>query len=136
MKEFKLREIEERALARGWLDERDLEQLRRVLSDDWQVSRREADALLRLRQRVHDRPPAFDRFFYEAVGNYLVRDGRISAAEAGWLREMLYADRKVDDEERQFLRRLKDEVREASPEFEALFAEAMKQPREPHSSGG
>ena len=42
----------------------------------------------------------------------------------------------IDDEERRFLHELKGEAKRASPEFEALFKEAMKQPPERRTSGG
>jgi hypothetical protein len=64
----------------------------------------------------------------------LVR-GRVDAEETAWLRRMLLADEKIDDTERKFLHELKGEAREVSPEFEVLFAEAMKMPQERHTSG-
>jgi uncharacterized membrane protein YebE (DUF533 family) len=51
------------------------------------------------------------------------------------LRRMLFADGKIDDEERKLLHELKGEAKEVSREFEALFAESMKQPQEQHTCG-
>jgi hypothetical protein len=130
MNRQKLQEIEQRVLARGWLDERDLEDLRRVLHDDWKVSRAEADFLVALRKRARARPPGFDELFYRAIKGVLLANGRIGAAETAWLRQVLLEDRKIDDQERRFLRQLRAEAREASPEFEELFKEAMRQPEE------
>jgi uncharacterized tellurite resistance protein B-like protein len=127
MQRYKLQQIEQRVLAKGWLDESDLEELRGVLHDDWQISRPEADFLARLRQHVHDRAPAFDEFFYQAVISRVVKDGRVSAAEAQWLREVIFADRKVDEGERELLRRVRAEVKQASPEFEALYRECLEE---------
>jgi len=128
MQAHKLRQIEQDILAKCRIDDSDLEALRRVLGDDWQVSRREADFLVGLRQRVKHRTPAFETFFYQAIRNHVVKDGRISAAEAEWLRQFVFADDKVDEEERQLLRQLRDDVKEVSPEFEGLFQEAVAQP--------
>ena len=46
-----------------------------------------------------------------------------------WLRRMIFADGKVDDEERKFLHELKGEASQVSHEFEALFNECMKEPQ-------
>src|SRR5581483_6896742 len=102
---------------------------------DGKVGRKEADFLVVLHKRVRQRSPGFEQFFYQAIKDHLLADGRISAAETAWLRQMLFADGKIDDEERQFLHRLKGEAQEVSPEFEALFKECMKQPPERHTSG-
>ena len=48
---------------------------------------------------------------------------------------MLFADGKIDDEERKFLHELKGEAKEVSCEFAALFADSMKQPPEQRTCG-
>ena len=55
-----------------------------------------------------------------------MEDGVISAEEAGWLRKMLYADKKIDDNEKKFLSKLKKSATRTSPAFDALCAECMK----------
>ena len=131
-----LREIEERVIANGRVDGHELEVLRRLLYADGKISRKEADFLVELHKRVQYRTPGFEQFFYKAIKDHILADGRISAEEAAWLRQMLFADNRIDDEERKFLHELKGEAKRTSPEFEALFKEAMKQPREQHTSGG
>ena len=56
--------------------------------------------------------------------------------ESAWLRRMLFADGKIDDEERKFLHELKGEAKQVSHEFEALFNESMKEPPEQRTCGG
>jgi uncharacterized membrane protein YebE (DUF533 family) len=48
---------------------------------------------------------------------------------------MLFADGRIDDEERKFLHELKGEASQVGPEFTALFAESMKQPPEQRTCG-
>jgi hypothetical protein len=79
--------------------------------------------------------PAFEQFFYQAIKDHILADGRIDAEEAAWLRRMLFADNKIDDEERKFLHELKGETKEICREFEALFEESMKQPPEQRTCG-
>src|SRR4051794_3320405 len=111
------REIEERILANGRVEGEDLEVLRRFLYADGKVGRPEADFLVELHKRAQNRSPAFERFFYKAVKDHLLADGRIDAEETSWLRQMVSASGKLEDQERKFLHELKGEVREFSPEF-------------------
>jgi len=61
--------------------------------------------------------------------------GRINSEETAWLRRMLFADGKMEDEKRKFLHELKGEAKEIGHEFESLFGESMKQPEEQHTCG-
>jgi hypothetical protein len=132
---LELRAIEQRILANGRVDHGELEELRRTMYAGGKVQRREADFLVELHKRVQHMTPAFEHFFYQAIKDHILADGRIDAKEAAWLRRMLFADGKLKDEERKFLHELKGEAKQAGPEFEALFADAMKQPQEQHTSG-
>jgi hypothetical protein len=131
-----LREIEERIIANGRVDGHELRLLRELLYADGKIDRQEADFLVVVHKRVQYRTHAFERIFYNAIKDHILVDGRIGAEETAWLRQMLFHDEKIEDEERQFLHRLKGEVQHASPEFEALFQECMKQTPERHKSGG
>ena len=132
---LKLRQIEHDILANGRVEGHELEVLRRELYADGKIGRPEADFLVELHKRVQHKTPAFEKFFYQAIKNHILKDGRIDAEEAAWLRQMLFADRKIDDEERKFLHEVKGEAKQVSREFEQLFAESMKQPQEQHTCG-
>jgi uncharacterized tellurite resistance protein B-like protein len=130
-----LRQIEQDILANGKVDSHELEVLRRELYADGKIDRAEADFLVELHKRVQHLTPAFEQFFYQAIKDHVLADGRIDAEEAAWLRRMLFADGKIDDRERKLLHELKGEAGQVSHEFEALFAESMKQPPEQHTCG-
>jgi len=130
-----LRQVEHDILATGKVDGPELEVLRQHLYAGGNIDRQKADFLVGLYKRVQHRTPAFDQFFYQAVKDHILAHGRIDAEEAAWLRRMLFADGKIDDEERKFLHELNGEAKEVSREFEALFAETMKQPPEQHTCG-
>jgi len=130
-----LREIEQTILAIGRVDGPELEALRRLLYAGSKIQRREADFLVELHKRLQHRTPAFEKFFYQAIKDHILAHGRIDAEKAAWLRQMLFADGKIDDEERKFLHELKGEADQVSHEFEALFKECMKQPPEQHTCG-
>jgi hypothetical protein len=132
---LKLRQIEHDILARGKVDGPELEDLRQQLYADGKIDRVEADFLVGLRERVQHRTPAFVQFFYQAIKDHMLRDGWIDAQDAAWLRKVLLADGKIDDEQRKFLHELHGEAKNTSREFQALFDESMKQPQEQHTCG-
>jgi hypothetical protein len=130
-----LREIEQAILAHGRVDGPELVALRQQLYAGGKIERREADFLVELHKRVEHRTPAFEQFFYQAIKDHILGHGRIDAGEAAWLRQMLFADGKIEDEKRKFLHELKGEARQASRDFDVLFTECMGQPREQHTCG-
>ena len=130
-----LRQIEHDILAHGRVDDNDLEVMRRQLYSNGTIYRREADFLIELHKRVQHKTPAFEKFFYQAIKDHILADGWIAAQEVAWLRQMLSADGKMDDEERKFLHELKGEAKHVSREFEAFFVQSMNQPQEQHTCG-
>jgi hypothetical protein len=130
-----LRQIEQDVLANGRVDGHELELMRRQLYAAGTVDRPGADFLVELHKRVQHLTPAFEHFFYQAIKDHLLADGRIGAAEAAWLRQMLVAGRWIKDEERRFLHELKGEAKEVGPDFEVLFKERMKQETDRHTCG-
>jgi hypothetical protein len=130
-----LRQVEQEILANGRVDDHELAALRRQLYAGGKINRRGADFLVELHKRVEHRTPAFEHFFYQAVKDHVLADGRIGVEEATWLRQLLTSGRWIKDEDRRLLHELRGEAREVSPEFQALFAESMKRPQEKHTSG-
>jgi hypothetical protein len=131
-----LREIEERVIANGRVDGHELSLLHNLLDADGKIDRKEADFLVVLHKRVRYRTQGFEQFFYNTIKKHILADGRIGAEETEWLRQMLFHDGKIEDEERKFLHELKGEAKQIGPEFWALYAESLKQPPEQHTSGG
>jgi hypothetical protein len=130
-----LRQLEEDILATGKIDSHQLEALRQRVYAGANVDRRKADFLVELHKRLDYPNRGFEQFFYHAIKDHVLATGRIGAAESLWLKEMLFADGRLDDRERKFLHELKGETRETSPEFDQLYREAMKQPQEQHACG-
>lgn len=128
------REIEERILLNGKVDGQDLDVMRKLLYADEKIDRSEANFLVELHKRVKDRSPAFERFFYNAIKDHILADGKISARETDWLRQMLLDDERIEDEERKFLYELKGGAREFGPEFEQLVIDCEQYPPEEHTA--
>jgi hypothetical protein len=132
---LKLRQVEQDILATGKVDRPELVRLRQELYVHGKIERPQADLLVDLHKRVQHMTPAFEHFFYQAIKDHILADGRIDAEEAVWLRQMLFADGSIKDEERKFLHELKGEAKHVSPEFEVLFKVCMKQAPEQHTCG-
>jgi hypothetical protein len=56
-------------------------------------------------------------------------DGRIGSEEAAWLRELIIADNRFDDDKYKFLHRLKGEIEQPGPEFAAILEGSREEPR-------
>jgi len=129
------RELEQRVLGNARIQGQEIEELKKALYVGGTIDRPSADFLVVLRKRAARHAPAFDTFFYQAIKDHVLADGRVSAEEAAWLRQMVLQDGQIHDEDRQFLRQVRGEAKQVSPEFESLFAECMKQPMEQRTSG-
>jgi uncharacterized tellurite resistance protein B-like protein len=123
--QYQLCPLSLQVLADGTIDDHEVELIRRELYADGKIDREEVDFLIALRNEARAVCPAFERLFFEAVKQNVLTDGSIDAAEAAWLRRMLFADGQIDAQEKQFLRDLKNEAQQVSAEFQQLYNECM-----------
>src|SRR5262245_45470288 len=121
-------------LADGKIDEAEVKILRKELWADGKIDQDEVKFLIELRNTAQRKArarkgrlnTAFERMFFKAIEENVLKDGKIDAAEAAWLRTMLFADGKVDSNEKKFLARIKKSAKKTAPEFDTLYAECMK----------
>jgi hypothetical protein len=119
-------------LADGKIDDTEVKVLRKELYADGKIDQDEVEFLIELRNTAQkkakgaDLNPNFEKFFFKAVQDNVLEDGAISAQEARWLRKMLYADKKIDANEKKFLTKLKKSATKTSPEFDKLCEECLK----------
>jgi hypothetical protein len=132
---MQLRKMEQDVLANGRIDGPELEVLRGQLYVNGKIDRASADFLVGLHKRVQHLTPAFEHFYYQAIKDHILADGWIDGEQTAWLRRLLFANGKIDDQERKLLHELKGEANQLSHEFEVLFADSMKQPQEQHTCG-
>jgi hypothetical protein len=120
-------------LADGKIDNDEVKALRKELWEDGVIDRDEVKFLIELRNAAQKKAKAkkkyvnakFTAMFFKAIEENVLRDGTIDATEAGWLREMLFADGKIDADEKKFLIRIKKAAKSTSPEFDRLYDECM-----------
>jgi hypothetical protein len=131
-----LRDLKSTILADGTdlhIDEADVELIRKSLPADGALSRDEVEFLTELRTEARAVCPAFDQLFFPAFKAHLLADGKISYPEQFSLLRMLYGGGGIDPAERQFLIELRKEVREPSPEFDALYKQAISEVTTAHA---
>ncbi|MHB1425546.1 MAG: tellurite resistance TerB family protein [Gemmataceae bacterium] len=123
----------ETILADGEIDDAEVRILKKELFADAEIDSEEVQFLIELRNKAQKRAktnatevnPKFETLFFKAIQQNVLRDGKIDAEEANWLRTMLFADRKIDENEKKFLKRMKKEATHVSPEFEQLYQECV-----------
>lgn len=123
----------EAILADGEIDDAEVRVLQKELWSDKEIDSAEVAFLIELRNNAQKKAkakkieinPKFETLFFKAIEQNVLRDGRIDTKEANWLRKMLFADRKIDDNEKKFLKRLKKAASKTSSEFERLYQECV-----------
>jgi hypothetical protein len=118
-------------LADGVIDDTEVKILKKELWADGKIDQDEVEFLIDLRNLAQKKAkkgrlkPAFEKLFFKAVEQNVLADGSIDAEEARWLRTMLFADKKIDANEKKFLARLKKAAKSTSPAFDKLYDECM-----------
>ena len=121
-------------LADGKIDDDEVKILKKELWADGKIDKQEVDFLIELRNAAQKKAKArkqhvnanFEKLFFRAIEENVLKDGQIDAAEARWLEKMLFADGKIDANEKKFLARLKKGAKKTSPAFDALYAKCLK----------
>jgi len=122
-------------LADGKIDDAEVKVLRKELYADGKIDADEVKFLIELRNTAQKKAkakkeellPAFEKLFFKAIEDNVLKDGKISESEAKWLEQMVFADGKMDANEKKFLVSLKkkagDNVHES---FNKLHEKAIK----------
>jgi hypothetical protein len=119
-------------LADGKIDDDEVKVLRRELWADGRIDRDEVEFLIQLRNAAQKKAkkqplnPKFESLFFKAIEENVLEDGDIDDTEARWLREMLFADKKIDANEMKFMSRLNKAAKGKSPAFEQLYQDCQK----------
>ena len=119
-------------LADNQIDENEVKILNKELKEaDGKIGEEGVKFLVELRNTAQKKAKAkkeeltvaFEKFFFKVITENVLKDGKIDANEAGWLRTTLFADGKIDDREMTFLKDIHKKAKTKSPEFEKLFTD-------------
>ena len=120
-------------MADGKIDDTEVKVLRKELYADGKIDTAEVKFLIDLREAAQKKAKArnapvgaaFEKLFFKAIEDNVLKDGKIDAAEVRWLRDMLFADGKIDANERKFLASLKKKAKSVHDSFNKLYDDAM-----------
>ena len=115
-------------LADGKIDDTETKILKKHLYADGKIDQSELEFLIALRSDAQKKGgcgASFESFFMKAVYDSILGNGIISNAEAKLLRKAIFADGKVEDDERRLVKKLKINARKTSPAFERLYNEVV-----------
>ena len=113
------------ALADGRIDTREATIIKNEIWADGRLDKSELEFLLDLKKGATTVVREFNTMLFAALKAAVLADGEISAKEASWLRRFLYADGKIDDEEKRFLQELKAGATKTAAEFDELYKQAV-----------
>ena len=99
--------------------------IRERLYADGQLNLDDVKLLIELYCEAKHRAPAFEKLFFSVLEEVLLEDGEIQPAEQFYLLKMLYSDRKICEQEREFLRNIRRRQKVRVPEFETLCETAL-----------
>jgi hypothetical protein len=123
-------------LADGQVSDAELPLLREKLYADGELSQDDVKLLVELYCGCDDPSPLFGRLFFAVLEEVMLADAQISPSEQYYLLKMLYSDRIIREDEREFLRKLRASLPRRTPEFESLYDTAMNAPTQQWSVGG
>lgn len=109
----------------GQIHEREADILKREILADHVVNKEEAEFLVELRRAASGVHPEFDRFFLAVLKKIVLTDGKVSDAEARWLRKVLFSHAPMTGLETRFLDELRREAKSSGEEFRRLCDEFL-----------
>ncbi len=121
----------ELCLADGKIDETEVRVIKKALYQDGKIDQKEVEFLIELRSLAQKKAkgtsltPAFENFFFKALEDSVLDNGIVSSKEANFLRKAIFADGKIEDSEKRFMKRIKNKATKTSPQFERLYTEVV-----------
>ena len=118
-------------LADGKIDDTEVKVIKKELYADGKIDKSEVGFLIDLRNAAQKKAAggalsaSFENLFFKAIGDNVLKDGVIDGKEAAWLRKMLFANGKIDDGEKKFMKKLKAGATKTSAAFDKLYAECV-----------
>jgi hypothetical protein len=119
------RKLAKRAiLSDGHIDKREVQLIKAELFADGKLDKSELEFLFELRREATSVVRDFNAMVFQALKPVILADGEVTAKEAEWLRKFVFADGKIDEDEKKFLADLKASASKNSPEFLELCKQA------------
>jgi uncharacterized tellurite resistance protein B-like protein len=120
-----LYELRSELLRDGKISESDVRIIRAHIQRDGRLDQQDVKFLVELLSEADQVCPEFDELFFPALKQVIMDDGRIGEDEQFYLLKMLYANGRIRESEKRFLRELRREATEVTPEFQSLCETAL-----------
>jgi uncharacterized tellurite resistance protein B-like protein len=117
--------LKDQLLSDGCVTDQEVSAINAYIHQNGKLDLDDVKFLVGLLSEAREVSAGFDAIFFPALKQVVLQDGRVGLDEQFYLLKMLYADGKIRDSERKFLREVRAELQETSPEFESLFETAM-----------
>jgi hypothetical protein len=115
-------------LADRQISDAEVPKIRERLYADGELTHDDVKLLIELYCGAQEPSAAFGKLFFSVLEEVLLDDGEISPSEQYYLLKMIYSDRVIRDQERDFLKKLRKKLSKRSPEFEELCQTALAAP--------
>ncbi len=103
----------------------ELATIRTYIDQNGQLDLDDVKFLVSLLSEAREVSAGFDELFFPALKRVILSDGLVGLDEQFYLLKMIYADGQIREQEKRFLRELQQEVKESTPEFEAMCETAF-----------
>ncbi len=107
-------------------DDDEVGAIREQINRDGQLDFDDVRLLIELYCKAREYPAAFEALFFDVLKKVFLADGEVTPDEQYHLLKMLYSDRVIRNRELEFLRELKREAKQVSPEFDTLCQNAFE----------
>jgi len=132
----KYHEVVQQILADGKIEPGELELLCEHVYRNGSPSIDDVRLLVELYTGANGLTPEFEDFFYGVLKKVILTDGEIQPGEQFYLLKVIYSDRVIRPRELAFLRELRREAKQITPDFEQLCQHAFNAPSTNWSVGG
>ena len=129
-------QLKDQLLVDQRISDNEVEAIRAFVNENGKLDLDDVKFLVSLLTEAREVTEGFDAFFFPVLKQVILEDGCIGLDEQFYLLKMLYADGRIRDSERRFLRELKSAVKQTTPEFDSMYETAMATEAEGWCVGG
>jgi len=118
-------QLKDQLLVDRRISDNEVDAIRAYINANGKLDLDDVKFLVTLLSEAREVSEGFDALFFPALKQVILADGCVGLDEQFYLMKMLYADGRIRESERRFLRELKGALKESTPEFEAMYETAM-----------
>lgn len=118
-------QLKDQLLVDRRISDSEVDAIREYIDANGKLDLDDVKFLVSLLSEAREVSEGFDALFFPALKQVILADGCVGLDEQFYLMKMLYADGRIRESERRFLRELKGALQQSTPEFDAMYETAM-----------